>query len=73
MAKLTAKARKALPKNSFAVPAKAPKSGSYPINNASHAKNALARSSGKPVAAKVRAAVKKKFPNIGKAAKPKMK
>lgn len=65
MAKLNAKARKALPKSSFAIPSKAPKSGSYPINNASHARNALARSSGKPVAAKVRAAVKKKFPGIG--------
>lgn len=56
--------RKALPKKSFAIPGKAPKSGSYPINNASHARNALARSSGKPVAAKVRAAVKRKFPSI---------
>lgn len=72
MAKLTAKARKAIPKSSFALPNKAKtasgkaKSGSYPIPDASHARNALARSSGKPVAATVRAAVKKKFPNIGK-------
>lgn len=64
MAKLTIKSRKALPKKDFAVPAKAPASGSYPINNAAHARNALARSAGKPVAAKVKAAVKKKFPGI---------
>ena len=67
MAKLNMAARKALPKQDFAVPAKAPKSGSYPINNASHARNALARSAGKPVAAKVKAAVKRKFPSIGQA------
>lgn len=73
MAKMNAKQRKNLPKSSFAVPSKAPKSGSYPINNASHARNALARSSGKPVATKVRAAVKKKFPNIGKSKSSKKK
>lgn len=72
MAKLTAKQRKGLIKSSFAVPGKAKtpagkaKSGSYPIPDASHARNALARSAGKPVAAKVRAAVSKKFPSIGK-------
>lgn len=64
MAKLTTKVRKAIPNSSFAVPNKAPASGSYPINDASHARNALARSSGKPVAAQVKAAVKKKFPGI---------
>lgn len=64
MAKLTTKQRKAIPKTSFAVPSKAPGSGSYPINDASHARNALARSSGKPVAGQVRAAVAKKFPSI---------
>lgn len=63
--------RKALPKTSFAVPSKAgtpqgkAKGGSYPIPDESHARNALARSSGKPVEAQVRAAVKKKFPSIG--------
>lgn len=65
MAKLTAADRKAIPKTSFAVPSKAPKSGSYPINDSSHARNALARSSGKPEATKVRRAVAKKYPNIG--------
>lgn len=64
MGKLSTQARKALPKSDFAVPGKAPKSGSYPINNRSHARNALARSSGKPVAAKVRAKVRAKYPDI---------
>ena len=72
MAKLNTAARKSLPTSDFAVPSKAKspkgkaKSGSYPIPDESHARNALARSSGKPVEAKVRAAVKHKFPNIGK-------
>lgn len=71
MSDLNAAQRKALPKSSFAVPQKAgtpqgkAKGGSYPIPNASHARNALARASGKPVEAQVRAAVKRKFPNIG--------
>lgn len=56
--------RKALPRKDFAVPSKAPKSGSYPIPDASHARNALARSAGKPVAAEVKAKVKAKFPGI---------
>lgn len=64
MAKLTTAARKRIPKGSFAVPGKAPKSGSYPIPDASHARNALARSSGKSVAGKVRSAVHRKFPTI---------
>ena len=64
MAKLTAAARRAIPKSSFAVPGKAPKSGSYPIPDKNHAKNALARSSGKAVAGKVKAAVHRKFPGI---------
>lgn len=62
--KLTAAARKAIPKSSFAVPSKAPKSGSYPLPDASHARNALARSAGKAVAGKVRAAVARKYPGI---------
>jgi hypothetical protein len=64
MARLSTKQRKSLPKNDFAVPSKAPKSGSYPINNASHARNALARSSGKPVAAQVKKAVGRKYPGM---------
>lgn len=62
MAKLNMAARKQLPKQDFAVPSKAPASGSYPIQNQSHAQNALARSSGKPVAGQVKAAVAKKYP-----------
>ena len=64
--KLTAAARRRIPKGDFAVPGKAPGSGSYPIPDASHARNALARASGKPVAAAVRAKVHAKFPNIGR-------
>ena len=65
MAKLTAKKRANLPKGSFAEPAKR----AYPINDANHARNALARVSqyGSPAEkAKVRAAVKAKYPGIGK-------
>lgn len=61
MAKLNAAARKKLPAKSFAGPDR-----SYPIEDASHARNALARASGKPVEARVRAAVHRKFPGIGK-------
>jgi hypothetical protein len=74
MAKLSTAARKKLPSKSFALPGKGegPKgkgAGSYPIPDASHARNALARVAqhGSPAEkAKVRAAVHRKFPNIGK-------
>lgn len=62
MARLTMAERRALPKSDFAVPSKAPGPGSYPIEDAAHRRNALSRASGKPVAAKVRAAVKRKAP-----------
>jgi hypothetical protein len=62
MAKLTAAARKKIPAKSFAGPDR-----SYPIEDKSHARNALARASGKPVAARVRAAVHRKYPDMGKA------
>lgn len=65
MAKLNTAARKDLSKSSFAVPSKAPGSGSYPIPDSSHAQNALARSAGKPIEGQVKAAVKKKFPSMG--------
>lgn len=65
MAKLTSAQRKNLSGSSFAVPSKAPASGSYPIEDKNHAKAALSRSAGKPVAGKVKAAVKKKFPGMG--------
>lgn len=65
MAKLTAKQRNALPKKDFALKS----ARAYPINDKSHARNALARVSqhGTPAEkAKVRAAVHKKYPTIGK-------
>ena len=65
MAKLSGAARKALPSKSFAEPDKR----KYPIENEAHARNALARvaQSGTPTEkAKVKAAVKKKYPSIGK-------
>lgn len=58
--KLTYKARKNLKKGSFVFPGKR----SYPIEDMSHARNALARSSGKPEAARVRAAVHRKYPSL---------
>ena len=69
MARLTAAARRKIPKGDFAIPSKAPGSGSFPLNDASHARNALARSAGKPEAATVRRAVTAKYPSMGKSAK----
>lgn len=66
MATLSTADRKKLDKSQYAIPEKAPGSGSYPIPDASHARDALARASGKPEESRVRAAVHKKFPNIGK-------
>ena len=62
MAVLTTKARKALPSSAFAGPDR-----SYPIPNASHARNALARASqnaSPELQEKIRAKVKRKFPGI---------
>lgn len=68
MAKLSYKAKAALPKKDFAVKGtgKYGGKGSFPIPDASHARNALARAGAKgpAVQAKVRAAVKRKFPSI---------
>lgn len=69
MAKLSTAQRKQIPKSDFAVPSKAPASGSYPINDKAHAQNALARASGKPVEGQVKAAVAKKFPGMASAKK----
>lgn len=69
MAVLSTKQRGNLAKTQFAIPGKAPGSGSYPIPDASHARNALARVSqhGTPSEqARVRAAVSRKFPGIGR-------
>ncbi len=69
MGKLKAAQRAKLPSKDFALPGKGKGpsgkgSGSYPIPDKSHARNALARSAGKPVAAAVRAKVKAKYPGI---------
>lgn len=64
MAKLTSKERDSLSTKSFAVPSKR----AYPINDMSHARNALARVSQfgtSELKAKVRAAVHRKYPEIG--------
>lgn len=74
MARLSFKSKQRLSKKTFATaPTKAAKKkgakGSYPIPDASHARNALSRVSefGSPAQkAQVRAAVKKHFPGIGK-------
>ncbi len=65
MAKLTYKERKALPSSSFAEPGKR----AYPVNDPSHARNALARVSQFGSASEksaVRAKVHAKYPTIGK-------
>lgn len=63
MAKLTTAARKRLAPATFAGPDR-----SYPIEDASHARNALSRVANKSPAlkARVRAAVHRKYPGIGK-------
>ena len=63
MGKLTTSKRDTLPSKSFAGPDR-----SYPIPDASHARNALSRVSQfgtHELKAKVRAAVHKKYPEIG--------
>lgn len=75
MARLTTKARKALPRSSFALPGKRSKSGGkggYPIQDKSHARNALSRVSqfgSSAQKAQVRAAVHAKYPAIGRKGK----
>lgn len=63
---LDTKQRKSLDKSQFAIPEKAPGSGSYPIPDLAHARDALSRSSGKPEEGRVKAAVYKKFPQLKK-------
>lgn len=74
MAKLTAAARKKISPKNEAVPSKDSKkggavSGSYPIPDLAHARNALARSSGKPVEAEVKRKVYAKYPQLKPSAK----
>jgi hypothetical protein len=67
MAKLTAKTRKAIPTGDFAVAGR-----KYPIENASHARNALSRVSANGSSAEkaeVREKVHAKYPDMGKASK----
>lgn len=67
MAKLTSKARKAVPTGEFALPGRR-----YPIEDSSHARNALARVSQFGSAAekaRVRSAVHSKYPGMGKKGK----
>ena len=78
MAKLTAAKRANIAKSDTAVPSKAKSkskggavSGSYPIADISHARNALARSSGKSVEAQVKRKVYAKYPSLKKGAKGK--
>lgn len=62
MAKLTAKTRNKLPTSVFAGPDR-----SYPINNPSHARNALARASqhaSPALKARIKAKVHRKYPGI---------
>jgi hypothetical protein len=60
MAKLTTATRKKLPKSDFVEKS----TRKYPIPDAAHARDALARSSGKPEHSSVVSAVKRKFPQI---------
>jgi hypothetical protein len=62
---LTSKDKKKLPKEAFALPGRR----KYPIPDKAHARNALARvaQNGTPAEQKkVKAAVRKRFPSIGK-------
>jgi hypothetical protein len=78
MAELSAAQRKKIPTSNFAIPSRAKtakgkaKSGNYPIQDRSHAGNALARVAQHGTSAEkaqVRAAVKKKYPDMGKGKK----
>lgn len=63
MAKLTAKARKAIKPSNFALPG----TKQYPIENASHARDALSRVAANGSVAeqqKVKGAVRRKYPGI---------
>ena len=62
MAKLSTKQRKEVPKKDFVFP----EDRKYPIEDIAHARDALARSSGKPEEAKVKKAVYEKYPTLKK-------
>jgi len=79
MARLTSAARRRMPSSSFALPGKGTGKGgkgpgSYPIPDASHARNALARVAQHGTSAEkaaVRRKVAAKFPGIGGGSKKK--
>jgi hypothetical protein len=60
MTKLTYAKRENLSKDEFVFP----ETRRYPIENAAHARDALARSSGKPEHAALVSAVRRKYPEI---------
>lgn len=60
LAALTTKKRVGLPPAAFVFP----KDKRYPIHDLAHARNALARASGKPEEAAVKAAVYKRYPQL---------
>ena len=62
MAVLTAKTRKAIPTSDFAIP----EERKFPIRDRIHAANALSRASGTKYESRVRAAVRRKYPDMGK-------
>lgn len=67
MSYLKAKERKALRPSQFALPSKAPGSGSYPIPDQSHARAALSRASANASPseqATIRRKVHEKYPSI---------
>lgn len=67
MAKYTARGRKQIKKENFAIPEKAPGSGSYPIGDRAHGINALARVKQHGTSSEKRRvyrAVCKKYPNL---------
>lgn len=66
MSRLTMAQRRALPKSDFAVPSKAPGPGSYPINDAAHARAAsgLAAMHHGPVGAVNKKAAQKGFSRL---------
>ena len=59
-APLTSERRNNLPRSSFAIP----EDRAYPIHDRAHARNALARASGKPEEARVRKAVCRRYPDM---------
>lgn len=62
LSKLTTAERNALPSSAFVFPGKR----AYPIHDRGHAIDALARSKGKPEHAAVVAAVRARYPGLGK-------